>query len=152
MIHTYFLNASKWISLCPLAVSFCIIFHDESICWTFQWLQNIGIWYHSSWGHYILNPIFPLTRLLSRWHKKMSLLKGFSTYFTETTFSIDAMLLGSQVILNWKTSQLINSCKSNICILTQWNLLRLHILYSRIYCKSSRFIINIYLTVLVWSM
>lgn len=26
MIHTYFLSASKWINLCPLAVSFYIIF------------------------------------------------------------------------------------------------------------------------------
>lgn len=52
----------------------------------------------------------------------MSLLKGFSTYFTGTTFSTNAMLLGSQVILNWKASQLLDSCKSHIHMLAQQNL------------------------------
>lgn len=32
------------------------------------------------------------------------------------------MLLGSQVILNWKASQLLDSCKSHIHMLAQQNL------------------------------
>lgn len=148
MIHTCFLSASKWISLSPPADSFCIIFimrvfvnisvtskHWDLIS---QWLRPLHFKSH-----------FPFYQTFIKMAQENELVKRFFHLFHRNNIQHQCYVARQPGDLKLESISALRFLQISHTYACPAESPRLHDLYSSIYCKSFRFIIDTYVTLLV---